>query len=168
MQVKLARGDIFTSRDGQTLVRINFINKKHKSIQDCLGDPTCHLFERGKDNLWHLKTGKKNLPIPFRERDYRYVRPSSVQVFYFLSCPSLLFLILSFLPSYLPCLLTFSPAQAMAGKLSSQKGLIVEVDVKGYLAATNDVTDHGLYVENNANMKQVPYITCVYIPVLFL
>jgi hypothetical protein len=56
----------------------------------------------------------------------------------------------------------------MAGKLSSQKGLIVEVDVKGYLAATNDVTDHGLYVENNANMKQVPYITCVYIPVLFL
>ena len=55
----------------------------------------------------------------------------------------------------------------MAGKLPSQKGLIVEVDVKGYLAATNDVTDRGLYVENNANMKQVPYITCVNIPVLF-
>ena len=29
------------------------------------------------------------------------------------------------------------------------------------------LTDRGLYVENSANMKQVPYITCVNIPVLF-
>jgi len=100
-KVKLARGDIFISKDGTTMVRINFISKKHKSIQDCLGDPTCHVFERGKDDLWHLKTGKKHLPIPFRERDYRYVRPSSAQVLFFLSYHLLLFLPPSFLPSYL-------------------------------------------------------------------
>ena len=101
-KVKLARGNIFISKDGTTMVRINFINKKHKHIQDCLGDPTCHVFERGKDDLWHLQTGKKHPPIPFRERDYRYVRPSSAQVFFFLSYQLLLFFLPnSFLPSYL-------------------------------------------------------------------
>ena len=100
-KVKLARGDIFISKDGTTMVRINFISKKHKSIQDCLGDPTCHVFERGKDDLWHLMTGKKHLPMPFRERDYRHVRPSSAQVLFFLSYHLLLFLPPSFLPSYL-------------------------------------------------------------------
>ena len=101
-KVKLARGDIFISKDGTTMVRINFISKKHKHIQDCLGDPTCHVFERGKDDLWHLQTGKKHPPTPFRERDYRYVRPSSAQVFFFLSYQLLLFFLPnSFLPSYL-------------------------------------------------------------------
>jgi hypothetical protein len=42
----------------------------------------------------------------------------------------------------------------MAGKLSSQKGLIVEVDVKGYLAATKDLADCDLYVVAS-NTKQV-------------
>jgi len=79
-KVKLSRGDIFVSREGDTMVRVNFVNKKHKSLQDCLGDPTCHVFERGDGDLWHLKTGAGHLPIPFRERDYRYVRPSSLQV----------------------------------------------------------------------------------------
>ena len=79
-----------------------FISKKHKHIQDCLGDPTCHVFERGKDDLWHLQTGKKHPPTPFRERDYRHVRPSSAQVFFFLSYQLLLFFLPnSFLPSYL-------------------------------------------------------------------
>ena len=43
----------------------------------------------------------------------------------------------------------------MAGKLSSQKGLVVEVDVQGYLSATSNVADCDLYVEDTANMKQV-------------
>ena len=42
----------------------------------------------------------------------------------------------------------------MAGKLSSQKGLIVEVDVKGYLAANKDLADCALYVVTS-NTKQV-------------
>jgi hypothetical protein len=66
----------------------------------------------------------------------------------------------------------------MAGKLSSQKGLIVEVDVEGYLAATKDLADCDLYVVTS-NAKQVfnsrpvfmtttTTTSCCYIPVLFL
>ena len=75
---------------------------------------------------------------------------------FFLTSYSCFFLPNSFLPSYL---LTFSSfhfltAQAMAGKLSSQKGLIVEVDVKGYVAANKDLADCALYVVTS-NTKQV-------------
>ena len=68
----------------------------------------------------------------------------------------------------------------MAGKLSSQKGLIVEVDVEGYLAATKDLADCDLYVVTS-NAKQVfdsrpvfmttataTTMSCFYILVLFL
>ena len=102
----------------QTLVRINFINKKHKSIQDFLGEPTCHVFERGKENLWYLKTGKKKSSDTF-PRTRLQICPTVV-------CAGFLF---SFLPfttvftSSLLALLPFLPSHFLSCTGNGRKAL---------------------------------------------